>query len=207
MNELPAEYGRVDIDALAGEYTGVFNRETIERYVLDSIEQLERSSKVTQFLPLLVERFTRERLQGLVHYSGLKRKSRPSVLFMCVHNAGRSQIAAAFLRSLGDGRVESHSAGSAPGSLIHANVVEAMAELGIDLREEFPKPVTDEVVGDADVVVTMGCGDACPVLPGKRYLDWQVDDPADKPLAEVRIIRDDIRQRVASLIAELTVAV
>lgn len=207
MNELPAEYGRVDIDAMAREYTGTFNRETIERYVLDSIERLQRTSNVTQFLPLLVERFARERLRSLARSTGLEARSRPVVLFLCVHNAGRSQMAAGFLRALSEGRIEAHSAGSAPGNQVNPLAVEAMSEVGIDLLQEFPKPVTDEVVEDADVVITMGCGDACPVLPGKRYIDWQVEDPAGRPLAEVRLIRDDIRQRVVSLIAELAVAV
>jgi arsenate reductase len=123
-----------------------------------------------------------------------------------VHNAGRSQMAAALLRSLGSGRVEARSAGSAPGGEIHATVVEAMAEVGLSLDEEFPKPVTDEVVADADVIVTMGCGDACPVLPGKRYVDWQVDDPSGRLLADVRTIREDIRLRVLALLSELEIS-
>ena len=155
------------------------------------------------FLPLLVERFARERLGSLARSSGLVTKSTPSVLFMCVQNAGRSQMAAALMRSRARESIEVRSAGSAPGEEIHAGVLQAMAEVGLDLANEFPKPVTDEVVADADVVVTMGCGDACPVLPGKRYLDWQVDDPAGRSIDEVRAIRDDIRRRVLSLFSEL----
>jgi arsenate reductase len=206
MNEVQDKLRFVNLDGLAGEFAGVFNRETIQRYVQDSLERLEATSKVPQFIPLLAERFSRERLQSLAHSSGLETKLLPSVLFMCVHNAGRSQIAAAFMRSLGSGRVEARSAGSAPGGEIHANVVEAMAEVGLRLEEEFPKPVTDEVVVDADVIVTMGCGDACPVLPGKRYVDWPVEDPSGRPLAEVRSIREDIRQRVLALLSELEIS-
>jgi protein-tyrosine-phosphatase len=206
MNEVQDKLRFVNLDGLAHEFAGVFNRETIERYVQDSLERLERTSKVPQFIPLLAERFSRQRLRSLAQSSGLETKLLPSVLFMCVHNAGRSQMAAAFMRSLGSGCVEARSAGSAPGGEIHANVVEAMAEVGLSLDDEFPKPVTDEVVADADVIVTMGCGDACPVLPGKRYADWPVDDPSGKPLADVRIIREDIRERVLALLSELEIS-
>lgn len=125
------------------------------------------------------------------------------VLFVCVHNAGRSQMAAALTSWLGGGRVHVRSAGSAPGEEINPAVVEAMAELGLDLSEEFPKPLTDEVVRAADAVITMGCGDACPIYPGKRYLDWELDDPAGRPIEDVRRIRDEIRARVETLLSEL----
>jgi arsenate reductase (thioredoxin) len=206
MDEVQNKLRFVNLDGLAQEFTGVFNRETIERCVQDSLDRLERTSKVPQFIPLLAERFSRERLQSLAHSSGLETKPLPTVLFMCVHNAGRSQMAAAFMRSLGSGLVEARSAGSAPGGEIHATVVEAMVEVGLSLDEEFPKPVTDEVVADADVIVTMGCGDACPVLPGKRYVDWQVDDPSGRLLADVRTIREDIRLRVLALLSELEIS-
>lgn len=130
----------------------------------------------------------------------------PEVLFVCVHNAGRSQMAAAFTDSLGGGRVTVRSAGSAPAREINPTVREAMAELGLDLSKEFPKPLTDDAVEAADVVVTMGCGDACPFFPGKRYLDWELDDPAGEPIEVVRRIRDDIRVRVHNLLADLGVA-
>ena len=123
----------------------------------------------------------------------------PEVLFVCVHNAGRSQMAAALLQARSGGRVHVRSAGSAPASSVNATVVEAMREVGIDISAEFPKSVTDEAVQAADVVVTMGCGDACPIYPGKRYEDWQVEDPAGKDLATVRRIRDDIEARVIRL--------
>lgn len=130
-----------------------------------------------------------------------------TILFLCVHNAGRSQMAAAFAERLGGGRVRVRSAGSLPAERVHPTVVQAMAELGIDLSRATPAPIADEDVAAADVVVTMGCGDACPVFPGKRYLDWQVDDPAGRSLDEVRRIRDDIRRRVAALLSELGVSV
>jgi protein-tyrosine-phosphatase len=128
---------------------------------------------------------------------------RPEVLFVCVHNAGRSQMAAALLDHHAAGRVLVRSAGSAPADTINPAVLEAMAELGLDLSSAYPKPVTTEVVQASDVVITMGCGDACPVFPGKRYLDWKLDDPAGQDIDTVRRIRDDIDGRVRNLLAEL----
>jgi len=130
-------------------------------------------------------------------------KQVPEVLFVCVHNAGRSQMGAGLLHHHAGGRVRVRSAGSAPGDEINPAVVAAMEEIGLDLSHEFPKPLTDEFVQAADVVITMGCGDACPIYPGKRYLDWELDDPAGRPLDEVRVIRDEIDRRVRSLLDEL----
>jgi arsenate reductase len=127
----------------------------------------------------------------------------PTVLFVCVHNAGRSQMAAALLDHHGAGRVMVRSAGSAPADEVNPAVVAAMAEVGLDLSREFPKPLTGEAVEAADVVVTMGCGDACPVFPGKRYLDWELEDPAGKDVEEIRPIRDEIDRRVRGLLDEL----
>ena len=127
----------------------------------------------------------------------------PEVLFVCVHNAGRSQMAAALLDHHAGGRVHVRSAGSTPADEINPSVAAAMEELGLDLSKEFPKPLTDEYVQAADVVITMGCGDACPIYPGKRYLDWELPDPAGKSLEEVRPIRDEIDRRVQALLAEL----
>jgi arsenate reductase len=127
----------------------------------------------------------------------------PEVLFVCVHNAGRSQIAAALLERHAMGRVHVRSAGSTPAEEINPAVIEAMAEWGIDLSNEFPKPLTDDVVQDADVVITMGCGDACPIYPGKRYIDWDLPDPAGKQVDEVRPIRDEIDRRVRNLLEDL----
>jgi arsenate reductase len=129
--------------------------------------------------------------------------SKPSVLFVCVHNAGRSQMAAAFLTHLSNGDVEVRSAGSAPADSINPAVVEAMKEIGIDISHEVPKVLTTEAVIESDVVITMGCGDACPFFPGKRYLDWKLNDPAGQGVASVRPIRDEIKALVEGLIAEL----
>ncbi|CAL9529756.1 arsenate reductase ArsC [Streptomyces sp. enrichment culture] len=129
---------------------------------------------------------------------------KPSVLFVCVHNAGRSQMAAAWLTHLAGDRVEVRSAGSAPGDRVNPAAVEAMAEAGIDISEEIPKILTVDAVRESDVCVTMGCGDTCPVFPGKRYLDWELEDPAGQGIEAVRPIRDAIRARVESLIAEIT---
>jgi arsenate reductase len=127
----------------------------------------------------------------------------PEVLFVCVHNAGRSQAAAALLDHYANGRVHVRSAGSAPGDEVNPAIVAVLAKRNLDITKEFPKPLTDEVVRAADVVITMGCGDACPVYPGKRYLDWDLDDPAGKPVDEVRPIVDEIDRRVRALLAEL----
>ena len=130
-------------------------------------------------------------------------KERPEVLFVCVHNAGRSQMAAGLAKLRSQGRIHVRSAGSEPANEINPAVVEAMEELGVDLNEEFPKPLTDEVVRAADVVITMGCGDACPIYPGKKYEDWELDDPAGQDLETVRRIRDELDGRVQNLIGEL----
>ena len=129
--------------------------------------------------------------------------AKPSVLFVCVHNAGRSQMAAGFLREIGGDRVEVRSAGSMPAEQINPIAVEAMAELGIDITAEQPKVLTTEAVQDSDVVITMGCGDACPFFPGKRYEDWKLDDPAGQGIEAVRPIRDEIKARIQQLISEL----
>ncbi|MEC5180119.1 arsenate reductase ArsC [Arthrobacter sp. CG_A4] len=131
---------------------------------------------------------------------------KPSVLFVCVHNAGRSQMAAAFLTTLSQGRIEVRSAGSQPADTVNPAAVEAMAELGIDMSAEIPKVLTTEAVKESDVVITMGCGDTCPIFPGKRYEDWELEDPAGQGVESVRPIRDDIRSRIEDLIASLTPA-
>lgn len=131
---------------------------------------------------------------------------RPSVLFVCVHNAGRSQMAAAFLTHLAGDRVQVRSAGSSPADTVNPAVVEAMREAGIDISAEVPKVLTAEAVQTSDVVITMGCGDTCPYFPGKRYLDWELPDPAGQGLEAVRPVRDDIEQRVRTLLEELTPA-
>ena len=190
-------------ESLAAEFAGVFAPETIDRYIVDSLDQLG-SARFDDFLPVLAYRFARERLRALGQADGLLVKEQPEILFVCVHNAGRSQMAAGLVTLRSEGRISVRSAGSAPGEMINPLVVQAMAELGIDLGEAFPKPLTDEVVRAADVVITMGCGDACPIYPGKRYEDWQLDDPATaESLESVRAIRDDVDERVTRLVSEL----
>jgi arsenate reductase len=188
--------------SLEDEFRGIFAVETIERYLAESLEQLS-GSRVSVYVPVLAHRFARERLRALAQAEGTVIKSVPEVLFVCVHNAGRSQMAAGLVRLRGGDAVHVRSAGSNPGEEINPAVVAAMDEIGVDLTEEFPKPLTDEFVRAADVVITMGCGDACPIFPGKRYLDWELDDPADKGLDQIRPIRDEIDRRVQALIAEL----
>jgi arsenate reductase (thioredoxin) len=189
-------------EALADEFSGVFSRETIERYIAESLDLLG-STRINVFVPVLAHRFARERLRALGQAEGTIVKEQPEVLFVCVQNAGRSQMAAGLVKLRSEGRIHVRSAGSAPADEVNPSVVAAMEEVGVDMDEEFPKPLTDEVVRAADVVVTMGCGDACPIYPGKRYEDWTVDDPADQDLETVRAIRDDIDGRVQKLIAEV----
>jgi protein-tyrosine-phosphatase len=191
-----------EIDGLAQEFRGVFGRETIERYVSESIDRMQ-GARLTDFLPLFVHRFARERLRALAQVEGALTKEVPEVLFVCVHNAGRSQMAAGLLKQLAEGRVHVRTAGSDPVAEINPAVVEALGEVGVDVGEEFPKPLTDEFVKAADAVVTMGCGDACPIYPGKRYEDWELEDPEGKDLAEVRRIREEITARVRTLLDEL----
>jgi protein-tyrosine-phosphatase len=194
-------------EALQDEFAGTFSRETIARFIAESVDLLE-GSKINVFVPVLAHRFARERLKALGQAEGLITMEQPEVLFVCVQNAGRSQMAAGLLTLRSDGLVGVRSAGSDPGEIVNPLAAEAMAELGVDLADAFPKPLTDEVVRAADVVVTMGCGDACPIYPGKRYEDWEVGDPADaSSLAEVRSIRDDIDRRIQQLLAELDVTV
>jgi protein-tyrosine-phosphatase len=184
------------------EFAGVFSTETIARYIEDSSDMLG-NARVTTFVPLLVHRFARERLIALAQSQGDIVKKQPEVLFVCVHNAGRSQMAAGLLKLRSDGRINVRSAGSLPADQINPAVIEAMDEVGVDMSEAFPKPLTDEVVRAADVVITMGCGDACPIYPGKKYEDWELDDPAGQGVEAVRTIRDEIDARVQHLIGEL----
>ena len=190
---------------LAYEFEGVFSLETIERFLQESFVGL-RNSRIRNFVPLLATRFAKERLHAFAQAEGVMTKEIPEVLFVCVHNAGRSQMAAGLLDRAAEGRVHVRSAGSTPADQIHPNVTLAMEEVGVDLSQEFPKPLTDEVVRAADVVITMGCGDACPVYPGKRYLDWELQDPAGEDMNTVRRIRDEIDELVHGLLAELVPA-
>jgi protein-tyrosine-phosphatase len=193
------------VQRLQGQFAGKFGPETIERFVVDSLDKLAPNARIPGFLPVLAEKFARQRLTALARVEGTGTDT-PGVLFLCVHNAGRSQMAAGWLRRLAGDRVTVYSGGSEPASEINAAAVEAMREVGIDITDEFPKPWTDEIVRAADVVVTMGCGDACPLYPGTRYEDWDLDDPAGQELEAVRRIRDDIRVRVERLLESVTSA-
>ncbi len=191
------------VDDLAHRFAGVFSVETVDRYVHESYQSLYRTAAFKNHLPILADRFAAERLTALAQATGKIDKTTPEVLFICVHNAGRSQMAAALLDQAADGRVHVRSAGSLPASEINPAVAEAMTEIGLDLGEEFPKPLTDDVVQAADVVITMGCGDACPIYPGKRYLDWDLPDPDGEPVDVVRSIRDRINVKVHELLDQL----
>jgi protein-tyrosine-phosphatase len=196
---------RTTVSRLIPAFAGTFGPETIERFVLDSLDRLLPTAKVTQHVPVLAEKFAKDRLRALARVESSTTSGPPAVLFLCVHNAGRSQMAAAWLRHLGGDGVIVWSGGSEPGSEINPLAVEVMAEVGVDITGEFPKPWTEEIVRAADVVVTMGCGDACPLYPGTRYEDWELDDPAELDLNGVRMVRDDIRTRVEALAASLGV--
>lgn len=189
---------------LAPEFRGTFGDATIARHVRESLGAL-RDGHAPDFLPSLVMRFSRERLRALAQAEGTVSKDRPELLFVCVRNAGRSQMAAGLARHLSGGRVGVRSAGSRPIVGVDPVVAGAMWERGIDLGEQFPKPLTDEVVRAADVVVTMGCGDACPIYPATRYEDWPVEDPVGLPIERVRLIRDELQHRVGGLLRELGV--
>jgi len=202
----PEEYLRRLAAELTEKFAGIFGAETVERYVLESYTGLLRTSKVRAHLASQTTRFATDRLTALAQAKGAIEREVPEILFVCEQNAGRSQMAAALTAHLSGGRVHVRSAGSMPAHELNPSVVAAMAELGVDLGQEFPKPLTDDVVQAADVVVTMGCGDACPVYPGKRYQDWELPDPAALPLEEVRRVRDEVGDRVRELLASLEVA-
>lgn len=199
----PEEHLKRLADNLGTKFVGVFALETVERYVLESYTALLRTSTVKAHLTNNTIRFATDRLTALAQAKGAIDRPVPEVLFVCVENAGRSQMAAVLTTALSGGAVHVRSAGSAPAQQINPTVVAAMAEIGLDLEAAFPKPLTDDVVQAADVVITMGCGDACPLYPGKRYQDWELTDPAGLPLEDVRRVRDDIRAHVEAMLAEL----
>jgi arsenate reductase len=190
---------------LRKKFDGTFGQETIEEFLASSYEQFAGGAKVLTFVPLLAERFARQRLRALAKVEGKSSDGTPVVLFLCVHNAGRSQMALGWFNHLAGDRAIAWSGGSEPGTAVNPAAVAAMAEVGIDIRQEYPKPWTQEIVQAADVVVTMGCGDACPIFPGQRYEDWALDDPAGQSVEAVRPIRDEIGQRVRTLLASLGV--
>lgn len=191
--------------AVQNRWKGRMNVETIDRFLTESLDIILPNARVRTWVPVLVERLTNDRLRALVRIESDPTDLNPSVLFLCVHNAGRSQMAAGWMRHLAGDQVEVFSGGSEPAEAVNAAAVGAMAEKGIDISGQLPQPWADEIVRAADVIVTMGCGDACPVYPGKRYVDWELDDPAGKSVEEVRPIRDDLELRVRGLMAELGV--
>ncbi|CAI3799931.1 arsenate reductase ArsC [Pseudarthrobacter sp. MM222] len=193
------------ISARLGErFAGIFAAETVERYVFESYTALARTAKITTYLPATTEHFASDRLSALAKSKGAIASEVPEVLFVCVQNAGRSQMAAALLTVEAKGRIHVRSAGSLPAAELDPAVVAVMTEMGLDLSQNYPKPLTDDVVRASDVVITMGCGDSCPIYPGKRYEDCYLPDPADQPLATVREIRDQIHDRVKTLVDSLT---
>ena len=187
------------------EFDGVFGTETIELFLASSYEQFAAQARIPTYLVLFAERFARQRLKALAKVEGKQNDGVPIVLFLCTHNAGRSQMALGWFNHLANSRAVAWSGGSEPWIDLNPAAVAAMREVGIDITGEYPKPWTDEIVQAADVVVTMGCGDACPLFPGKRYEDWELEDPAGLDLAAVQPIRDEIRTRVENLLAELAV--
>ncbi len=194
--------GRVT-EELSAMFDGVFSPEMVERYVFESYTALGRTATFTTYLPIITRRFALDRLNALAHAQGKRPSGVPEVLFVCVQNAGRSQMAAALLKHLTQGAVNVRSAGSMPAEHLDENVVTAMQEIGLSLGEEFPKPLTDDVVRAADVVITMGCGDTCPIYPGKRYEDWHISDPATMDLEGVRTVREVLTTRVRNLASGL----
>jgi protein-tyrosine-phosphatase len=201
----PEEYLHRLSGDLAARFSGIFTPETVDRYVLESYTGLLRTATVKAHLAQATIRFATDRLTALAQAKGAVAHDIPEVLFVCEQNAGRSQMAAALTAAMSGGKVHVRSAGSMPTSHLNPIAVQALQELNVDLSQEFPKPLTDDVVQAADVVITMGCGDACPVYPGKRYQDWALEDPADLPIERVREIRDDIAVHVRTLLTEFDV--
>ncbi|CPT31397.1 protein tyrosine phosphatase [Mycobacteroides abscessus subsp. abscessus] len=191
---------------LENEFTDSFGIETIERFLHSSYDQFASRASIPRFLPLLAERFARQRLRALAKVEGKSDTGKPTVLFLCTHNAGRSQMALGFFSHFAGDAAVAWSGGSEPGNEINPAAVAAMSERGIDISGEYPKPWTEEIVQAADVVITMGCGDACPVFPGRRYEEWKLEDPAGMNVDAVRPVRDDIERRVRQLLNELGVA-
>ncbi|MFZ0012581.1 MAG: arsenate reductase ArsC [Acidimicrobiia bacterium] len=189
---------------LRRQFEGRLNTETIQRLMTESLDALLERATSTRWIPLVAERVARDRIRALIRLESDSAMLNPSVLFLCVHNAGRSQMAAGWMRHLAGDEVDVFSGGSEPAEMVNEAAVAAMAEVGIDISTEIPQPWADEIVRAADVVVTMGCGDACPVFPGKRYIDWELDDPSGKSVEDVRPIRDEIERRVSALLEDLT---
>ncbi|HEY5303928.1 MAG TPA: arsenate reductase ArsC [Acidimicrobiales bacterium] len=208
IEDLPSSEQRPlqsSLSPLLRKFAGVFDDETVERFLVDSYERLATTSKNPSFLSIFAERFAWERLGAMAKVETTT-EGKPGVLFLCVHNAGRSQMAAGWLRHIAGDHIDVYTGGSEPADSLNPVVVEAMVEVGIDISEEFPKPWTEEVVKAVDAVISMGCGDVCPIYPGKKYTDWELDDPAGMTLEGVRNVRDELKVRVRGLRDELLAA-
>lgn len=191
------------VEELRYSFDGVFTTDEIVDAVNRAQTALEPRATVQNFLPVLIKRFASELLVSGAQADGRTAKTVPEILFVCVQNAGRSQIAAALAEHLAPGKVHVRSAGSQPSGELNPLAVEVLAERGIELTDAYPKPLSDSVMHAADIIITMGCGDECPYFPGKRYEDWEVADPEGKTLDEVRDIRDDIQTRITTLLRDL----
>jgi protein-tyrosine-phosphatase len=190
---------------LESTFKGVFNKETIQLFLESSFDQFANPTSAKWIQVAFAEKFAKQRLTALARVEAPSSDQPPAVLFLCVHNAGRSQMALGWFTKLAGNRAIAWSGGSEPGAEVNPAAIAAMAEIGIDISQEFPKPWTQEFVQAADVVVTMGCGDACPIFPGKRYEDWELDDPAGMSVEDVRPVRDEIGTRVQDLLQRLNV--
>ena len=193
---------RSEAELLAQQFKGIYSPETVSRNVWESMDRF-KDARILDFLPLLMRRYSEDRLSVQYQLPEGATVDELSVLYVCTHNAGRSQMAALLTESLSKGRVRASSAGSAPSDVVNPVAVQAMKEIGIDMTEAVPKPLADQMVADADVVVTMGCGDACPVITHKMYRDWSINDPASQGIDTVRQVRDSVRSHVESLLLEL----
>ncbi len=193
----------VIVEELNYSFDGVFSRPEIAEAVHSAQQALEPPATVRTFLPVLIKRYAAELLRAGAQADGRSAKTVPELLFVCVQNAGRSQIAAALAEHLAPGKVHVRSAGSQPTGELNPMAVDVLAERGIALSDAYPKPLSDSVLHAADVIITMGCGDECPYFPGKRYEDWDVTDPDGKSLDQVRDIRDDIQARITALLRDL----
>ncbi|WP_127356040.1 arsenate reductase ArsC [Actinacidiphila soli] len=200
---LPDQRLAAGVARLATRHAGRFSPETVQALLTDSYSLLAATARVRTHLVVLAERLTAERLDALAHVQGDPGSGLPRVLFVCSHNAGRSQLAAALFEYRAAGRAIASSAGTHPAAEVEPSIAQVLTETGVDVSGAFPKPLTDEVVQAADIVITMGCGDACPVVPGRRYLDWPIADPDGAPIAVVRDIRDAIDTHITELLSSL----
>lgn len=193
---------RNEAELLAQQFKGIYSPETVSRNVWESMERF-KDARILDFLPLLMRRYSEDQLSVQYQLPEGATVDELSILYVCTHNAGRSQMAALLTETLSNGRVKASSAGSAPSDAVNPVVVQAMTEIGIDMTGAVPKPLTDQMVVDTDVVVTMGCGDACPVISHKMYRDWDINDPAGQGIETVRQVRDSVRSHVEALLQEL----